>query len=270
MIIMEIYEKNKYIAPYDWLINKRIQEWDLRKANISILRSLNILSEEDYIRYLNMPKMQREIEMGNLRKDPIIENEYKRGLVNTKRLFFELNDIKEENILYIDHDSITVVYDLYDTKQIQGNISPYLEFRLKNTYTSFYKLFNMDFLYFNISSHESFRFKGVDEYKLREIHKKYFIDLLLSIAYSAQHDKIENTIDMIQNVYYSYSNKEMDLNYYREFTTEGKFKLFTTSYYIYYSNIVEEKDRPFIDISYNSSILRLFYKIMMTEYFKRN
>ena len=33
-----IYDKTRYIAPYSYLINKDIQEYDIAKANISILR----------------------------------------------------------------------------------------------------------------------------------------------------------------------------------------------------------------------------------------
>lgn len=269
---MELYEKFTYSAPYDWLISKRIQEWDLRQANISVLRFLNILTEDQYQYYTNLPKQQREIELGILRKNQRIEEGYKNGLALAKQLFFEKNHINEENILYIDHDSVTTVHNWNDVNanKIEGNISPYLQFRIKNTYTSFYKLFNMDFLYYNIASNEVFRFKGVDDYKLRSIHKNYFIDLLLSIAYSAQNNKITDTIEMIQCIYALYCNKQMDLNYYREFTTSGKFKVLSTTYNTYYSDIIEEKYKSLIDISYNASILRLLYKVFMTEYFRQN
>lgn len=269
---MFLYERSTYRAPYDWLISKRIQEWDLRQANISVLRSLDIITEEQYNTYASLPKEKREKQLGILRKNKVIEEKYQQGLALAKRLFFEKNNINEENVLYIDHDSITTVHEWNDisANSINGKLSPYLEFRLKNIYTSFYKMYTFDFLYYNTSSSEVFRFKGIDDYKLRLIHKDYFIDLLLSIAYSAQNDKITDTIEMLTNIYNMYCNRQMDINYYREFTTDGKFKLFSTPYNTYYTDIVDERYRPLIDISYNASILRLLYKVFMTEYFRQN
>jgi len=269
---MELYERATYMAPYEWLISKRIQEWDLKQANISILRSLNILTDEQYTYYQNIPKQQREIEIGIMRKNKDIEAAYKSGLIAAKQAFFTQNNLQEPNILYIDHDSITTVHNWRDmtATNINGYISPYIQFILKNTYTSFYKLPMMDFLYYNTSSHESFRFKGIDDYKLRSIHKDYFIDLLLSIAYSAQTNSILDTLNMIKNVYALYCNKQMNLNYYREFNPEGRFKILITQFNTYYTDIIDESHRHLIDISYNTSILRLFYKIFMTEYFRQN
>lgn len=268
---MEIYEKARYIAPYDWLINKNIQEWDLRQANISVLRSLNVLSEEQYSYYKNLPKDQREIQLGILRKDPKVEESYKRGLVLAKQSFFEKNILTEENILYIDHDSITLVYDWDDPRanSINGYISPIIEFRLKNRYTSFYRLFNIDFLYFNIGEQEHFRLKNITSTKLKKDHKDYFIDLLLSIAYSAQNDNILETLNMIKNIYKSYCSKQMNLGYYREFTAESNFRLMSTNYYTYYAENLDESNIDYVDISYNAKIIRQFYKIFMTEYFMK-
>lgn len=268
----DLYERSTYRAPYDWLINKRIQEWDLKKANISILRQLEVISDEDYNRYLNMPKLQREIEIGKLRRNKNIEVAYQKGLVLAKHIFFEKNAINEENVLYIDHDSITLVYDWSDNRamNITGEISPYIEFRMKNSYTSFYRLIVADFLYYNTVNQEYYRFKGMDDRKVRVVHKDYFIDLLLSLAYSAQNDNIVSTLEMIKNVYKSYCNRQMDVNYYREFNTDARFKILNTPFNIYYADTIENVYLDSIDISHNATLLRLFYKIYMSEYFRQN
>lgn len=266
---MELYEQFKYIAPYDWLINKRIQEWDIRQANISILRENNIITEEQYKYYSSLSKTQREIELGLLRRDKRIEAAYKYGMVQAKKEFFIKNNIRNENVLYIDNDSVTLVYDWNDGQSIDGHISNYIEFRLNNRYTSFYRLNLIDFLYYNVGQQEYFRFKNINDKKLRLIHKDHFLDLLLSIAYSAQNDSLEDTIQLVTYMYKDYCERDLDLNYYREFNNESNFKLFTTNYYIYYTNSIDESHRQDIDISYNASILRIFYKVYLTEYFNR-
>lgn len=272
VLMGQLYEQFTYRAPYDWLINKKIQEWDLKKANISILRQLEIINEDDYQRYLHMPKLEREIEIGKLRKNKDIEVAYQKGLVLAKRIFFEKNAINEENVLYIDHDSITLVYDWSDSRvnNINGEISPYIEFRLKNTYTSFYKLIIADFLYYNTADQEHYRFKGMDEENVKVVHKDYFIDLLLSLAYSAQNDSILNTLEMIKNVYKSYCARQMNINYYREFNSNARFKILNTPFNVYYADTIENVYLDSIDISHNATLLRLFYKIYMSEYFRQN
>ena len=264
---MELYEQFRYVAPYDWLINKNIQEWDMKQANISILRENNIISEDQYKYYLSLSKTQREIEIGILRKNPKVEETYKYGMIQAKKAFFSINNISNENVLYIDNDSVTLVYDWINDCNIDGNISNYITFRLNNRYTSFYRLQLIDFLYFNIGQQEHFRFKNIDDTKLKMLHKDHFLDLLLSIVYSAQNDTLEETIDLVTTIYKNYCNRDLDLNYYREFNRESNFKLFTTNYYIYYTNTIDESHRKDIDISYNASILRIFYKVYMAEYF---
>ena len=269
---MALYEQSSYRSPYDWLINKKILEWDLKKANISILRQLDLLTNEDYNKYLEMPKLQREIEIGKLRKNRQIETAYQKGLVLAKQIFFEKNSINEENILYIDHDSITLVYDWADNRalNINGIISPYIEFRMKNSYTSFYRLVIADFLYYNTINQEYYRFKGMDERKIKIVHKDYFIDLLLSLAYSAQNDNILKTLEMIKNVYSMYCSRQMNINYYREFNGEARFKILNTPFNIYYAETIDNMQLNSIDISHNATILRLLYKIYMSEYFRQN
>ena len=66
-----IYDKTRYIAPYSYLINKDIQEYDIAKANISILRDSGYLNEDQYKYFYNLPKQEREIKIGLLiRRDP--------------------------------------------------------------------------------------------------------------------------------------------------------------------------------------------------------
>ena len=268
---MLLYENSRYIAPYEWLINKNIQEWDLRKANISILRSLNLISEKQYQKFLLMPREHREYALGCLRRDnEDIEKGYKYGLLNARKLFFENNELEDSNVLYIDNDSITTVHDWRDNhgSNINGIISPMLEFRLKNRYTSLYRIFMIDFLYYNMNNIEKFRLKGVDDKKLKNLHKDGFLDFLLSMAYCAQTDKLPEVIEMITNVYKDYCNRNLSINYYREFNNDSRYRIYKTDYYIYYADNLDEYQKNEVDLSYNATIIRLLYKIFMNEYFK--
>ena len=54
-----LYEKTLYSAPYRYLINRNIQEYDISKANISILLDMGCIKKEDYDHLYNLPKHQR-------------------------------------------------------------------------------------------------------------------------------------------------------------------------------------------------------------------
>jgi hypothetical protein len=246
-----------------------IQEWDLAKANISILRSLNLISEEQYQDYLVMPKQQREVAIGCLRRDnPSIEAGYQEGLLMARQLFFDINELEQENVLYIDNDSITTVHTWDDRRAgyINGNINPFINFRIKNRYTSLYKINEIDFLYYLDGSTEKYRLKNINQEKMENYHSGYFLDFLLAIAYSIQVNGILDSINMVRDTYRRYVNREMPIEYYREFNAGNRYKIASTPYHIYYSEIYA--DRNTVDISYNSSIMRLFYKILMNEFFK--
>jgi hypothetical protein len=60
--------KARYIAPYEFIINRSIEEWDIEKANISVLRDTNFFTEEQYEQYRAMDKKQREVAIGYLIK----------------------------------------------------------------------------------------------------------------------------------------------------------------------------------------------------------
>lgn len=270
-ILTSIHEKARYVSPYEWLINHNVQEWDLEKANISILRSLDLISEDEYQRYYHLPRQQREVELGCLRRDnPRVEEGYQKGIKAVRQLFFDANSLEEENVLYIDNDSITTVHQWRDPRAsgLHGNLTPYLNFRVKRRYTSFYRIFAIDFLYYSDGEEESFRLKNVDEAKLRSTHTGYFLDFLLATAYSAQSRPILETIQMVREVYSRYTSLAFEAPYYRELNPRNQFNLGSTPFYTYYSDTLSEQDKGMVDIGYNASIIRLFYRILMKEYFR--
>ena len=271
-ILTSIHEKARYVAPYEWLVNHNIQEWDLEKANISILRSLDIISEEEYLNYYNMPRQQREVALGCLRRDnPRIEEGYRQGIKAARQLFFDANSLEEENVLYIDNDSITTVHQWKDPRagHLVGKLSPYINFRVKRRYTSFYQLFAIDFLYYSDGTTEEFRLKNVDDSRLRQNHTGYFLDFILAAAFSAQNNPILDSIQLVRDTYNSYATKSLDIEYYRELNPMNKYKMMNSQYYTFYSDNLSEAEKEYVDISYNASIIRLFYRIFMKEYFRQ-
>lgn len=261
-----IYDKTRYIAPYSYLINKDIQEYDIAKANISILRDSGYLNEDQYKYFYNLPKQEREIKIGLLiRRDPKVNKILSNGFLNARKIFFESNHIEDASVLYIDKDSVTFI----DFPVTVHQISDHVDFKFKDTYTSFYRLNGIDFLYFNNNRKERYRFKNVNKDMLEMYHHEYMIDFLLSMAYMAQSESILNVILSIKEFYKQYTSRSLPCGYYREFNNTSRFKALSSSGYNWYiENIDYNMTIDELDISYNANIIRYLYKIFMNEYFK--
>lgn len=263
-----LYEKDRYISPlYEWLVSAAICEYDLEKANISILLEEGLISQDEYRYYASVPKARREVMVGCLQRDnPIILDGLKRGFVNARRKFFEANNIPDENVLYIDKDSITVInFNVGTTRPTQN-----LNFRLKNKYSSFYRIFLVDFLYFNDNNDEYYRIKGATKEMLNnsKSFENGILDFISEIAYCGQFNPEADILRMIKSAYRKYTAMELNLDFYREFNHSAKFKIKSDSdNFDYYVDHVESLNPKQIDISYNASIFRLFYKIFAKQFF---
>lgn len=258
-----LYLKDRYIAPYDYLINKEIKEYDMEKANISILREYNLITQKQYEIFKSYPRQKREITIGYLIRDnKIIREGLIEGFKEARKEFFTVNKLDIHNILYIDKDSITTI----DTMIKKTKLTKYINFRMKNQYSSFYRIFLIDFLYYNDKRIEWYRLKNTNE-NIKYKHKNGILDLLLNIFYMAQYSDIEEVIYLIKDLYIKYTHKQLPLKYYREFNTTSKFRI-NTEFNTYLVDNIENLDN--IDIGFNASLLQLLYKIYTKEYFKRN
>jgi hypothetical protein len=204
------------------MINRNIQEYDISKANISILLDMGYLKKTEYESLYNLPKHEREVKVGlMMRSDINAVKILNRGFIKARELFFEANGINDMNVLYIDKDSITLIDTI--VKSIQ--VSDHIVFTPKSTYASMYKLGQVHFLYFNDGRNESYRFKYINQDMLEQFHHNYFIDFLLFIAEEAQVKSPLECIHIIRNFYNQYVGKTLDVLYYREFNPICKYKI---------------------------------------------
>lgn len=271
--ISTLYEKVLYTAPYNFLINYNIIEFDLEKANISALYEEKFISQEQYLYYYNLSKQEREIQIGKLIKsNSDIYSIIQKGIIHAKQMFFTANKIYTDIILYINNDSVTLIYPIQYQKKFITHFSSVYNFKIKNVYTSFVKLYGIDLLYFNNGNIELYRLKNCNQAFLESRHKNGFLDLLLTIMYNGQFDKLENTIHLISDIYIQYVNKTFPVNYYREFNSSSNYKIISGSnvmtYYI--ENDIEQSLLKDVNISYNSAVLQLLYQYFIKQYFIKN
>ena len=260
-------EKLFYKADISYLINVYLREYDIEKANISALYELGVLNEEQYKAYYSMPKHDREVEIGcYLKYRPNLLPLLQSKILEFRNMFISSNNIDENQILYLDNDSITIIDPKSKTQDDRiSHFGTHINFKLKNVYTSYYKLGSVDLLY--NSNNESFRVKYAGQ-KLIDRHKDTFLDFLLALCYEAETSNLSNVLLMLKGFYTQYIQYQLPVNFYREFNQNSKFKLKSGLAFTYYSDIMTDIQTDQIDISYNANLLRNLVKIFSYEYFK--
>ena len=286
----ELWSKVRYTSPISFIIGRRIIEVDVTKANISILREADRISEDQYRYFLTSDRMERLVFVGNMQaKDESITALLQNRLREVRQKIFEIFCIDYSNLLSIRNDAVIFVdngYRSYTPEIAQttenyksaGDItetyylSQYLKFRVKGLYSSYYKIGNKEILYFinRISGEEYIDVAGIGDDAL-DLHRPYFLDLLMSLFESAEEGDIADTIDFLSKVYSQYISKSFDIGYYRRFDANSRYDIDKTisNLYDYQLDHMTNDQKSIVDISYNESILRQLQKIYSTIYFMK-
>ena len=104
--VSSIVSKLSYFTPSRY-ISGRIVEYDIKSANITMLKVSNVISEETYQYLQSLPKISREIEIGLLiRSNPAIFKAISSGIEKYKLKFAEANNIDENRIVRVANDAI--------------------------------------------------------------------------------------------------------------------------------------------------------------------
>ena len=106
---------------------------------------------------------------------------------------------------------------------------------------------------------------GLDPHNI-ELHKDYFIALIFKIMNMVSKNNIQLAMDTLRDFYRDYVNGELNIEYYREFNLQSKFKVSSMNY-IYYidSELVNVRS---LDISYNEKVLRYISSLIWGVYGK--
>lgn len=266
-----VYTNTIYKSPIQFLIDIRIREYDITKANISILRDANILSEQQYQYFLNCPKQEREIAIGKLQgRDSSVTVSLKNGIMSARKRFMELNHLNPNDILEINNDSITVIGDMPISNL---SVSDRVSFRETGAYRSFYRLNRIEYFYdFDvITKKEVLDIKGIKDHSIF-YHKSFMLDFFLELFYTAQIEGAETAIKLLSAFYPAYIDKRLAIGYYRELNDRSLFRLSNnfSEFSSWFSDNLTEYDKQYVDGSYNENVLRQLIRIYSSIYFKHN
>src|SRR5699024_863828 len=177
-----LYERINYSSNLPFVFSRYIREYDIQKANISILFDKGIISQQDYEYLYNSDRMERQIYIGKLqRSNKKITKELQSVIINAKKNIFLSNKIEHHEVLAIKNDAVFII-----GRELTNTQFGIIKFVEKNVYTSFMRLQNAEIYYGfdRISNTENYSIKGLG--KKEFYHRDYMIDFLLYIINSIQ------------------------------------------------------------------------------------
>lgn len=229
-------------------LNSEIIEWDIKSAGLSICTEFKLIPKKELEYLKSIPKEKSNILIGiRSGNDKVFAKELESKFNEVVNEFIELNDLdKDYDILAIKRDAVFVINHPISKSQITENI----RFVDKNTYHAYLYLKPLE-LYFKRNGEIDIKhFIGnVDErqriLKLHENGMMYLFKSFIELCESSNFDTVKISKEMSDFVK-AYKNRELDFDFYREFTTESKFR-----YYDSMVSNINESMLEKINISYN-------------------
>lgn len=263
----DLWKSKNYLLQVPYLIAHHIYEYDIQKANISVLRQLNLIDEEYYQRLYKLPRMQRQVEIGYLIKyTDGLGDKLADGIASFRKKFFESNNIEDEDILSIKNDAIFVI-DKTPTVLEFGKV----KFIKKNSYTTFIKLNNIEvyFEYNTIEGTASLDIKGISDKKL-ELHHQYMASIIADIIYYIETGDIESGLTYLSDFYNKYIERKLPYEYYRNFNSDSDYTISANGTLYSVPNCTSDSMFRALDISVNLNVLRELYGYLTNIYFSKS
>ena len=270
----DLYRNQNYSAPIGYLFDKHIVEYDISKANISIMYDHGMIDQATYLRLLNAPRQQRQYEIGMMQKDKTVTERYFHYLEEARESLFQQLNLQDENILHIVKDAVFVV-----TKVIGGIPTPdivqvgnYTRFEKRATYNSYVHIgpgVNIYYDYSPSGNKEFLRIRGIGE-EAQLLHYEHFTRMLttimrtkLMVGSSAAYETCKKFYNALIT---NYDDPEITACK-RRFDAMSKFDIKPVSYWSsfqadYLSDGAMER---MVDPTYNCSILSMLGNIMLAE-----
>jgi len=249
---MSLYEKDKYLANIDYLISSKIREYDMREAGFNLIKEYNLLSDKK-IKYLSsLDKKQRTIQIGiYMRDDQKFNKDLTSSFKKARKIFFEMNNIEDNEVLSIKKDAVFLI----NKTAITTVIGKYIEFRNKNTYTSYHYINGYEFYY----NKDIIDVKGISDSTVKK-HSEGFLIFLNRIMKLIEDNDSYRTFDYLKKFVRDYKQFNLNTQYYKEFNNKSLFAINKpNSKCIFYSDTLNKADIKYTNIGYNYSNYILYF-----------
>ena len=265
-MVSDLWRMTNYRTPIKFIINQYIREYDISKANINSLLYTNRISKKDYDLLCSLDKTDREITVGMMiKKDPSIYTSINTGVTEGKRRLFLANNLEDINIVAIKNDAVFVVH-----KDLSNTDFPPFKFAVKNIYTSYIQLADLEIYYSDHYNTEDgsikthIDIKGINDKNI-PLHVNGMLDVICDTCYMLQRDNAFEAGQYLMGVYEKYVRRELPLNYYRTFDAFSSYQFHSFTHTMRLDSI-DESMLINLDINRNLLILRELLNIVIYEY----
>lgn len=257
MAYSNLWSQIKYLAPYSYILDTNIVEYDIEKANINVLRYCNAIDDETYLKLYNMPKIDREVTVGHMiRRNKNLSSILKDSIQDARHNLFNILQLNTENVLAIDNDAVFIIFS-GPSSFTDVQINEYVKFKVKGQFRSFYHLNKKQFFYTYdpITNREGLDIKGVGDYGIEK--GQGFIRLLCDIFYSNLSGGVSRAYEVSTNIYNNYIAKKYPMEYYRRLDSNAKFDIYNISdYCTFQADVLDNNAFGIINPAYNQNMLR--------------
>ena len=251
--INELAKAVTYVTPLPY-VSGCIREYDIKAANINILLHENVINRAQFDYLNNLPKVYREIDVGNMmRRDVSVYNTISGGITEAKLKLLTENAVDPFSVVRIANDAVYINSSVeLATTQFDNII-----FVKKHEYNVMINLNGVLVFVSLFGDNYDVDVIGIND-DLLYAHEK-FLSFVCDLVFRIERVGIKEAIDFYQDFYQKYINKELDLDYYREFNTNSSFTTIGTMRYGLWS--IDSLDN--IDIGYNLFLLRNIWTILL-------
>lgn len=217
-----LYNPNKHSylnKSFDYIASGNIKEYDIKSAGFNMLIAAKAIDQKT-INYLNsLPKQKRKVVEGLMqRENKELTKVINEGLCKYRRLFIEANGLEDEQILTVKRDAIFVI-----NAKIKQSKFDNVEFRPKNSYTSYYYIDGIEYYYSPINDTLDYKNLADNFNKVKE-HEKFMFKFLKEV-FRLNAVSRESASKYIKEFADKYRKKKLPMGYYRELNESSLYRL---------------------------------------------
>lgn len=185
-----------------------IREYDMKMAGLNILYTKGYVDDEAFNKLKNMKnKIARDTIIGKwLRNNNEVNKVMMDEFIEIRKQLFELNDLSDDDIISIKKDAVFIV----DKNIKHLKISDNYEFRIKNEFTDFMYLSDIEFYYNKYT--DKLDVKGLSK-EAKEYQENYYFKLIKDL-FKCGKDK-DKIFTLLIEFKYNFQNFKLDKGYYK-------------------------------------------------------
>lgn len=214
----ELYKKTYWTTPLT-LVQNRIYEYDIRSANLTMLRRSGKIKESTLAMLDELDKQSREEAVGKMiRQNKKFYKIISRGIYEAREMLFRMNQLQDYEVLSIKNDAVFVIGRKLKYTQF-GDI----EFRVKNQYAIFQQVEKTEIYYDR--RHQTIDVKGVNDAVVEhEDHQNGIIQFFKQVSEYLVYDQRQALREYLIDFSQQYKSKQLNHEYYREFNSDNIYR----------------------------------------------